>query len=119
MSVGLLWQGNPAHFNDRRRSVQLDSLREALERGDLRDAERSAHTLKGSLSHFLDPLRVAPLQELVSTAKAGRLDEARQRFTGLEALAEGLLLSMSHHLFRPADAMVACPAALDTEVVSH
>jgi tetratricopeptide (TPR) repeat protein len=31
LSVGLVWQGNPAHPNDRRRSIQLDHLRSLLD----------------------------------------------------------------------------------------
>ena len=31
LSVGLVWQGNPAHPNDRRRSIQLDYLRPLLD----------------------------------------------------------------------------------------
>ena len=71
------------------------------------DAEQSAHTLKGSISHFLDPELVAPLQELESMSKAGRLEEARQRFTAVEALLDSLLLSMSEHL-RPASRDHVC-----------
>ncbi len=97
---------------------QLDRVRDALERGDARVAEQSAHTLKGSLIHFLDPERVAPLQELELMSKAGRLEEARQRFTAVETMLDGLLLSMSELLPGPVEATLACPAALDDELTT-
>jgi len=97
---------------------QLDRLRAALECGEARVAELSAHTLKGSLSHFVDPRLMTPLQELESMSKAGRLEEARQRFTAVEALLKGLLFSMSEPLSRTAEAALACPAALNGELTT-
>ena len=51
-------------------------------------------------------------------SKAGRLEEARQRFTAVEALLDGLFLSMSEHLPRPVEATLACPAALNDELIT-
>ena len=50
---------------------QLDCVRDALKRGDAHVAERSAHTLKGSISHFLDP------RHLAASAGAGVNEQGR------------------------------------------
>jgi PAS domain S-box-containing protein len=74
---------------------QLERVRAAMERGDGPAAERSAHTLKGSLSHFLAPPAIAPLQELERFCKAGRVDEAKNGLAVVASMLQELFASMA------------------------
>jgi two-component system, sensor histidine kinase and response regulator len=115
-NMGLLWELVELFLD--RAPGQLDRVRDALERGDVRLAERSAHILKGSICQFLESHRVAPLQEIESMSKAGQIEEAKQRFTAVEDLVDGLLRSMSRHLPRPVEAIPSRRTVLDNELIT-
>jgi CheY-like chemotaxis protein len=74
---------------------QLDCVQAALERGDARAAERSVHTLRGSVSIFLTPEAMLPLQELEHLSKEGKIGEARTRMGSINSLINGILTCMS------------------------
>jgi HPt (histidine-containing phosphotransfer) domain-containing protein len=74
---------------------QLDCVQAALERGDARAAERSVHTLRGSISIFLTPEAMAPFQELEHLSKEGKIGEARTRMVSINSLINHVLTCMS------------------------
>jgi CheY-like chemotaxis protein len=74
---------------------QLECVRKAVERGDGQVAERSAHALKGSVSHFLAPEAMTPLHELEKLSKAGRIGEAKERFNTVQTMLGDLFSEMS------------------------
>jgi PAS domain S-box-containing protein len=84
---------------------QLQSVRTAIEGGDRRDSERSAHTLRGSVSQFLPPEELTPLRDLERLTKAGRLAEAREQLVTVQSLLDGLFASMSETIQQPARAL--------------
>jgi CheY-like chemotaxis protein len=88
---------------------QLDQVRDALERGDARHANQATHTLRGSVSQFLDAEQMTPLLELESMTKAGRLEEAKDQLRSVADLLDGLLLSMTEHLPERIDTRLAYP----------
>jgi CheY-like chemotaxis protein len=81
---------------------QLASVREAFERGDGNAAQRSAHTLKGSVSVFVAPEAIVPIQELEQLSKAGRIGEAKERFAVVQSLLDELCAEMSAGVPGPA-----------------
>jgi two-component system sensor histidine kinase/response regulator len=94
---------------------QLELVQDGLERGDGQSAARAAHTLKGSASNFLVPEALAPLHELERLSKAGRMDEARERFAAVKALAVDLFAVTSEIIRRPAEPVLSSPHRLDDE----
>ena len=86
---------------------QLQRVQDGLDHGDWQSTERSAHTLKGSVSHFLDPKALAPLHELERLSKAGRLVGARELFASVKALIDDLLTLMSETIRRPAELVLS------------
>jgi HPt (histidine-containing phosphotransfer) domain-containing protein len=62
----------------------LDELRSAAERGDARRLERTAHSLKGSVSNFGACPAVAAAGSLEAMGRAGRLEQAAPVIRDLE-----------------------------------
>jgi len=94
---------------------QLRRVQDGLDHGDCQSTARSAHTLKGSVSHFLDPEALAPLHELERLSKTGRLEEARELFASVKASTDDLLTLMSETMRRPAELVLSPPDRLDDE----
>ena len=74
---------------------QLRRVGEGLDQGDCQSAARSAHLLKGSVSHFFNPRDLAPLHELERLSKAGRLAEARKQFVTVKASIDAFFALVS------------------------
>lgn len=62
----------------------LDELRAAAERGDARRLERTAHSLKGSVSNFGAGVAVEAARSLEAMGRAHQLAEAEQVIRTLE-----------------------------------
>ena len=80
---------------------QFQRVQDGIDHGDCQSTARSAHILKGSVSHFLDPEALAPLHELERLSKAGRMVEAREQFAAVKALIDDLFALMSETTTRP------------------
>jgi len=94
---------------------QLQRVRDGLDQGDCQATARSAHTLKGSVSHFLDPVALAPLRELERLSKAGRLAGAGEQFATVKVLIDGLINLMSEPTRRPAEPVLFPPSRFENE----
>jgi two-component system, sensor histidine kinase and response regulator len=62
----------------------LGDLHEALERGDAKSVERTAHGLKGSVSNFGAPAAVEAARAIESLGRMQKLDEVAQVLRTLE-----------------------------------
>jgi two-component system sensor histidine kinase/response regulator len=62
----------------------LDDIREAVNRGDAKSLERSAHGLKGSVANFGALSAVEAARKLESMGRAAQLAEAQQVIHTLE-----------------------------------
>jgi two-component system, sensor histidine kinase and response regulator len=80
---------------------QLDRIRRAIQSGEGLAAARAAHSLKGSLSHFVSLEFIAPLIELELAGKAGELATAARRLHLLEAMMGDLAATMRAELGIP------------------
>ena len=94
---------------------QFQRVQDGIDHGDCQSTARSAHILKGSVSHFLDPQALAPLHELERLSKAGRMVEAREQFASVKALIDDLFALMSETTRRPAEPVLSPPNRLDGE----
>ncbi|MEA1650426.1 tetratricopeptide repeat protein [Nitrospirillum sp. BR 11164] len=66
LAAGLVWQGNPGHWNDRRRSVPPDALAPLLRRADI-----AWHSLQKDGAPVAGPLPLGPeLTDFAETAAA-------------------------------------------------
>jgi CheY-like chemotaxis protein len=74
---------------------QLEEVRAAVGRGDSPAAARAAHTLKGSVGHFLEPSAGAPFRELERSCKASRLDDAEEALAAVATILEELVAAMA------------------------
>jgi PAS domain S-box-containing protein len=109
-----------------RAPVQLEEVRAAVGRGDGPAAARAAHTLKGSVGHFLDPSTIAPFRELERSCKAGRLDDADEALAAVATILEDLVAAMAGDVCVPEETLCAgsptratptcspCPGELDS-----
>ena len=83
---------------------QLQRVRDPIACGDVQVAARAAHTLKGSVSHFLAPEALTPFHELERLCKDGRVGEARDRMATVESLVDGLCSAMTLSFREPVEA---------------
>jgi CheY-like chemotaxis protein len=74
---------------------QCDLIREGLARGHRQIVERTAHTLKGSVSNFAFPAAFYNLQKLENLGREGDLGEAAELFAAVEAQLETLQSSLA------------------------
>ena len=72
-------------------SELLLEIREAIDKGDEKGLERSAHTLKGSVGNFFAKKAVDASLRLETMGREGALDEAPQAFEVLEKEIERLI----------------------------
>ena len=86
---------------------QLQRVQDGIDHGDCESIGRSAHLLKGSVSHFLAPQALAPLHELERLSKAGRMDEARQQFASVKTLMNALFAHLSQTMAHPAEPVLS------------
>ena len=84
--------------------VQLKKVQDPIGCGDVQIAARAAHTLKGSVSHFMGPEALAPFYELERLCKDGRIAEARDRMATVETLVEDLRHAMTISIRGPVEA---------------
>jgi HPt (histidine-containing phosphotransfer) domain-containing protein len=70
------------------------AAREAVERGDAREAERAAHALKGALSNLSAKSATATAAELEELGKQGGLDGAASCLSRLEREIDEALHSL-------------------------
>jgi HPt (histidine-containing phosphotransfer) domain-containing protein len=68
----------------------LASLRDAIERNDSRMVERTAHTIKGSVSNFVAKPAKDAAQRLEQIGREGSLDDVREACRVLEQEIEQL-----------------------------
>ncbi|MGC8643236.1 MAG: response regulator [Isosphaeraceae bacterium] len=83
---------------------QIQKVREPIACGNVQVAARAAHTLKGSVSHFIGPEALGPFHELERLCKDERIAEARDRLATVESLVEDLRAAMTTSLHDPGEA---------------
>jgi signal transduction histidine kinase/CheY-like chemotaxis protein/HPt (histidine-containing phosphotransfer) domain-containing protein len=76
----------------------LDEIRSAMENADAERLRRAAHTLKGSIGYFGEPLGLAAAQELENMGKTRVLTGAPAAFQVLERRVHVLAGAFAHRL---------------------
>src|SRR4029077_11211472 len=66
----------------------IETMRNALQHGDMRELERSAHSMKGAASNFAAYGTVSAASQLESDAKNGDSESAKASLATLEAAVE-------------------------------
>ena len=74
----------------------INAMRNALQQGDMRELERSAHSLKGAASNFLAYGTVSAASNLENDAKNGDSESARASLATLEVAVERLLPELAN-----------------------
>jgi HPt (histidine-containing phosphotransfer) domain-containing protein len=74
----------------------INAMRNALQQGDMRELERSAHSLKGAASNFLAYGTVSAASQLENDAKNGDSKSAKASLATLEAAVEHLLPELAN-----------------------
>jgi HPt (histidine-containing phosphotransfer) domain-containing protein len=69
----------------------IKGMRIALQRGDMQELERSAHSMKGAASNFSAYGTVSAASQLESDAKNGDSESAKASLAALEVVVERLL----------------------------
>ena len=69
----------------------IKGMRIALQRGDMQELERSAHSMKGAASNFSAYGTVSVASQLESDAKNGDSESAKASLAALEVVVERLL----------------------------
>ncbi len=73
----------------------LAAMRDALERGNMPDLERSAHSMKGAAGNLCAQSTSAAAAQLEHNAKAGDLAGAKESLESLEIIVERLVRSLA------------------------
>ena len=74
----------------------IEAMRNALQQGDMRALERSAHSMKGAASNFLAYGTVSAASNLENDAKNGDSESARASLATLEVAVERLLPELAN-----------------------
>ena len=69
----------------------IEAMRTALQKGDMRELGRSAHSMKGAASNFLAYGTVSAASQLENYAKKGDAESAKAALATLQAIVERLL----------------------------
>jgi HPt (histidine-containing phosphotransfer) domain-containing protein len=69
----------------------IDAMRNALEKGDMQELGRSAHSMKGAASNFMAYGTASASAQLENDAKNGDAESAKASLSTLEAVTERLL----------------------------
>jgi HPt (histidine-containing phosphotransfer) domain-containing protein len=73
----------------------IEAMRKALQRGDLRELRRSAHSLKGAAGNFLAHGTVSAASQLENDAKRGDVESAKAGLATLEVVVKRLLTGLA------------------------
>ena len=69
----------------------IDAMRNGLEKGDMQELSRSAHSMKGAASNFMACGTANAAAQLENDAKNGDVESAKASLAALEAATERLL----------------------------
>jgi HPt (histidine-containing phosphotransfer) domain-containing protein len=74
----------------------IEAMRKALQRGDMQDLGRSAHSMKGAASNFLAYGTVSAASQLESDAKKGDAESAKTSLATLRVVVGRLLPELAN-----------------------
>ena len=74
----------------------IEAMRTALQKGDMRELGRSAHSMKGAASNFMAHSTAGAASQLEDDAKRGDTESARNALAALEVIVERLLTELEN-----------------------